>query len=100
MNDPSKMSILHACYGVYPCIIEYMRNIHHECTERHMLHLNVGSGALISPFVATQFAQMKHFSFHYFTALGIALSTTLLLIVVYRFKTANGELLQTPFNYV
>ncbi|KAJ7033673.1 MFS general substrate transporter [Mycena alexandri] len=37
-----------------------------------MLHASYGAGALCSPLVATRFAQMDHWSFHYLVSLGIA----------------------------
>ncbi|KAI5115484.1 hypothetical protein M0805_009450 [Coniferiporia weirii] len=66
LNDPKKMAILHACYG---------------------------SGALASPFVATQFAGMKHWSFHYFTTLGLAVQTTLTLVAVFKLRRQNEVLI-------
>ncbi|KAG1748272.1 MFS general substrate transporter [Suillus paluster] len=44
------------------------------------------AGALSSPLVATQFAQLPRWNFHYFTSLGIAISNTIALIIVFRFK--------------
>ena len=49
-----------------------------------------GAGALSSPLIATQFAQLPHWSFHYLASLGIALINTVLLITVFRFKSQDG----------
>ena len=49
-----------------------------------------GVGALSSPLVATQFAQLSHWSFHYLVSMGIALSNAIILIAVFRFKTQDG----------
>lgn len=46
----------------------------------------VGTGAVCSPLIATQFAQLSHWSFHYLVLLGIALSNVLVLAVVFRFQ--------------
>ncbi|KAH9939471.1 MFS general substrate transporter [Amylocystis lapponica] len=56
-------------------------------TKMGILHAVYGLGALSAPLVATQFAQLPHWSFHYLVSLGIALSNTLLLIGVIRFRT-------------
>lgn len=39
-----------------------------------------GAGALCAPFSATQFARLKHWSFQYFTSLGIACLSMISLI--------------------
>ncbi|KIJ59385.1 hypothetical protein HYDPIDRAFT_118606 [Hydnomerulius pinastri MD-312] len=44
------------------------------------------AGALSSPLVATQFAQMRHWNFHYFTSLGIAMINTAALTLVFRLR--------------
>lgn len=49
-----------------------------------------GAGALSSPLVATQFAQLSHWSFHYLFSLGIASINTVLLIAVFRLKSQDG----------
>lgn len=53
-----------------------------------------GTGALAAPLVATQFSTMSHWSFHYLCSLGIALATTVALILVFRFKTQEVCLLE------
>jgi fucose permease len=52
--------------------------------------LGSGAGALCAPLVATQFAQLPHWSYHYLVSLGIAISNTIILVVVFRFKTQDG----------
>ncbi|KAJ7572557.1 MFS general substrate transporter [Mycena floridula] len=54
-----------------------------------LLHASYGAGALASPLVATQFAQIKHWSFHYLVSLGIATSNTILLWAVFRLRTQD-----------
>jgi hypothetical protein len=51
-----------------------------------------GAGALASPLVATQFAQLHHWSFHYLASLGVAISNTIVLAFVFRLKTQDGEM--------
>ncbi|OSC97784.1 MFS general substrate transporter [Trametes coccinea BRFM310] len=68
-------------------------------TKMGILHAIYGAGALSSPLVATQFAQLSHWSFHYLVSLGIAISNVILLIAVFRFKnqeTCLAEIGQTP----
>ncbi|KAI0654398.1 MFS general substrate transporter [Cubamyces menziesii] len=59
-------------------------------TKMGILHAIYGVGALSSPLVATQFAQLSRWSFHYLVSLGIALSNAILLIAVFRFKTQDA----------
>lgn len=56
-NSPTKMSILHASYG---------------------------TGALSAPLVATQFAVMPRWSFHFLISMGGAIINTTLLSLVFR----------------
>ncbi|RDX45187.1 MFS general substrate transporter [Lentinus brumalis] len=68
-------------------------------TKMGILHAIYGVGALCSPLVATQFAQLQRWSFHYLVSLGVALLNTILLIVVFRFKDQDyclAEIGQTP----
>jgi hypothetical protein len=55
-----------------------------------ILHAVYGAGALTSPLVSTQFAQLRHWNYHYITALGVAFTTTLVLLAVFRGKTQAG----------
>ncbi|KAK7044715.1 MFS domain-containing protein [Favolaschia claudopus] len=54
-----------------------------------LLHGAYGAGALVSPLVATQFSQLRHWSFHYLISLGIAITNTVILIWIFRFKTQD-----------
>jgi len=58
-------------------------------TKMGILHAAYGAGALCAPLVATQFAQLPHWSYHYLVSLGIAISNTIILVVVFRFKTQD-----------
>ncbi|KAH0835909.1 MFS general substrate transporter [Lanmaoa asiatica] len=58
-----------------------------------LLHA-VRAGALSSPLVATQFAQLPHWSFHYLVSLCLALINTVLLIAVFRLKSQDECLAQ------
>ena len=51
---------------------------------------HLGAGALSSPLVATQFAQLPHWSFHFLCSLGVALINTVWLIAVFGLKTQDG----------
>lgn len=56
-----------------------------------ILHAVYGLGALASPLVATQFANARHWSFHYIASLGIAFLTLVSLLVIFRGRTQNGK---------
>ncbi|GLB45227.1 putative MFS general substrate transporter [Lyophyllum shimeji] len=59
-----------------------------------LLHAVYGAGALCSPLVATQFAQLTRWSFQYLVSLGLSIVNTLILITVFRFKTQDECLQQ------
>ncbi|KAI9463116.1 hypothetical protein HD554DRAFT_2027188, partial [Boletus coccyginus] len=73
-NAETKMGILHA-RGTYASNVQ-------------------SAGALSSLLVATQFAQLPCWSFHYLTSLGIALTKTVLLITVFRLESQEECLAQ------
>ncbi len=56
------------------------------------MRLHSGLGAACSPLVATQFAQLRHWSFHFLCSLGIALVNNVILLLVFRGKTQDGEI--------
>ncbi|KAI0358139.1 MFS general substrate transporter [Trametes cingulata] len=71
-NTSSKFGILHAIYGV---------------------------GACAAPLVATQFAQLNHWSFHYLVSMGIAFANCLFLLAMFQLKdrdTCLTEIGQAP----
>ena len=53
--------------------------------------LVIGLGAMCSPLISTQFANLPRWSFVYLTHLGIAFLNGLMQIAVFRFKTQEGE---------
>ncbi|KAJ7634865.1 MFS general substrate transporter [Roridomyces roridus] len=67
---------------------------HNAETKMGLLHGAYGAGALASPLVATQFSQMRHWSYQYLVSLGIALSNAVLLFTVFRLKTQDECLAQ------
>ncbi|KAG6908937.1 hypothetical protein DXG01_002716 [Tephrocybe rancida] len=54
-----------------------------------VLHAVYGAGALCAPLVATQFAQQKRWSFHFLASLGLAVTNTVVLIAIFKFKTQD-----------
>ncbi|KAG2008699.1 MFS transporter [Coprinopsis cinerea AmutBmut pab1-1] len=76
-NAEAKMGVLHAAYG--KCLVSpsSLSNANVHCA---------GLGAFASPLVSTQFAQHERWSFHYLTSLGLALSNTILVTLVFRLK--------------
>ncbi|KAJ7683015.1 major facilitator superfamily domain-containing protein [Mycena rosella] len=68
----------------------YTASLRHNAeTKMGLLHGAYGAGALAAPLVATQFAQLHHWSFHYLVSLGIAISNVVLLTFVFRLKTQD-----------
>jgi len=55
-----------------------------------LLHSLYGFGAVCSPLAATQFAQMRRWSFHYLISLGIAIINTVFLLLAFRGKTQDA----------
>ncbi|KAJ8694718.1 hypothetical protein PTI98_007369 [Pleurotus ostreatus] len=64
-------------------------------TKMGILHAAYGLGAFVAPLVATQFAQIERWSFHYLVSLGIALSNLVALAVVFRLKGQDECLIAT-----
>lgn len=60
-----------------------------------LLHAAYGAGAFIAPLVATQFAQMPRWSFHYLTSLGLAITNAIMLLVVFKLRSQD-EILEIP----
>ena len=57
----------------------------------HCSIIFLGLGAFTSPFIATQFAQLPHWSFNFLVCLGIAMSNVIFLISVFKLKPQNGR---------
>ncbi|KIM81491.1 hypothetical protein PILCRDRAFT_71905 [Piloderma croceum F 1598] len=66
----------------------------HAAEKMGMLHAAYGAGALTAPLVATRFAQMDRWSFHYLVSLGIAVGNTIILIIVFGLKSQDECLAQ------
>ncbi|KAK0454062.1 MFS general substrate transporter [Desarmillaria tabescens] len=58
-------------------------------TKMGILHAVYGVGALCSPLVATQFAYLPRWSFHYLSSFGVALTNTIFLWAVFRLKSQD-----------
>ncbi|KAM6503464.1 MFS general substrate transporter [Amanita muscaria] len=67
---------------------------HNANTKMGILHAAYGLGAFCSPLVATQFAQLPHWSYHYLVSLGIAFVNLIIMISVFRFRTQDELLAQ------
>ncbi|KAG6857075.1 hypothetical protein H0H87_010040, partial [Tephrocybe sp. NHM501043] len=65
-------------------------------TEAKMgvLHAVYGAGALCSPLVSTQFAQLHRWSFHFLVSLGLAVVNTAVLVGIFKFKTQDECLVE------
>ncbi len=58
----------------------------------------IGTGALVSPLVATQFVQTEHWYFHYLFLLGATMITLSVIVIFFRGKAAEGIFL-SPSSY-
>ncbi|ESK97816.1 hypothetical protein Moror_17245 [Moniliophthora roreri MCA 2997] len=68
-------------------------------TKMGILHAIYGVGALCAPLVATQFAQLEHWSFHFLFSLGFAVINVAALVLTFRFKSQDdclAEIGQQP----
>jgi len=79
------MGIFHAAYGDYSLSFILFALL----LIGPPIHLS-GLGAFASPLVATQFAQLPRWSFHFLASLGIAVSNTFLLTAVFKLKHQDG----------
>nr|GAT57340.1 predicted protein [Mycena chlorophos] len=57
-----------------------------------LLHASYGAGALSSPLIATQFASMPRWSFHYLVSLGLAVLNITVLTLTFRFRSLEDSL--------
>ncbi|TFL07867.1 MFS general substrate transporter [Pterulicium gracile] len=58
-------------------------------TKMGVLHASYGTGAFCSPLVATQFAQLDRWSFHFLTSLGLTLSVIVIDTLVFKFMSQD-----------
>ena len=56
----------------------------------------IGTGALVSPLIATQFAQTERWYFHYLFLLGATMITLSVIVIFFRGKAAEGTFLSHP----
>ncbi|KAF9787908.1 MFS general substrate transporter [Thelephora terrestris] len=66
----------------------------HKEVRMGILHAVYGLGAFSAPLVSTQFSTMRHWSFHYLSSMGIAVTSAVLAVVVFRFQTQEECLLE------
>ncbi|KAK0495180.1 MFS general substrate transporter [Armillaria luteobubalina] len=66
----------------------------HKTTKLNMLHAAYGLGAFVSPLVATHFSYENHWSCHFIISTGIAVSNSVVLALVFRFKTQEVLLVE------
>ncbi|KAF8587192.1 MFS general substrate transporter [Ramaria rubella] len=63
-----------------------------SAVKMNLLHAVYGFGAMSSPLIATQFAPLHHWSFHYLTCLGISIANLVSLTAVFKLKTQDAIL--------
>ncbi|ELU41944.1 MFS_1 domain-containing protein [Rhizoctonia solani AG-1 IA] len=56
-----------------------------------LLHAGYGAGAFVAPLVATQFARLPKWSFHFLISLGISLINSLALFFVFKLRRQHGR---------
>ncbi|KAJ7055865.1 MFS general substrate transporter [Mycena amicta] len=54
-----------------------------------LFQASYGAGALVAPFVSTQFAQLRHWSYHFFISVGLSAFSAVLFLVVFRGLTQD-----------
>ena len=81
------MGFLHAAYG------EYFPGQGWMPSEKVL-----GAGALAAPLSATQFSQMKHWSFHYLVSLSFSIINMVVLAIVFQFKEQDGKILYASID--
>ncbi|KAF8707385.1 Major Facilitator Superfamily, partial [Rhizoctonia solani] len=60
-----------------------------------LLHAGYGAGAFVAPLVATQFARLRKWSFHFLISLGISLINSLVLFFVFKLRRQH-EIMGVP----
>jgi len=78
------MALLHSFSNGFVAALK-----HNSKAKMGVLHAAYGVGALCSPLVATQFAQLPHWSFHYLVSLGLAILNLIVVLVVFKLKTLD-----------
>ena len=82
-NREAKLGLLQAAYGDYSLsFILFVLLV--------KSYIFSGLGAFTSPFIATQFAQLPRWSFHFLVSLAVAMTNTILLISVFKLKHQDG----------
>lgn len=68
-------------------------SVHEHASEKMgLLHAIYGVGAFAAPLVATQFAQLRRWSFHFLVSLGIAVVNTVVLVLTVKNKSLENIL--------
>lgn len=62
--------------------------------------VDLGLGALLSPMVATRFAQMHRWSFHFFIAAGMAVFNAVILLRVTKLQNIDSKPLQVNRRFL
>lgn len=55
-----------------------------------MLWLSAGIGAFAAPLAATYFSTAPHWTYHYIISLGIAVTNSIILAIVFKGRTQDG----------
>ncbi|KAI0052804.1 MFS general substrate transporter [Auriscalpium vulgare] len=80
----------------------YVVSLKNQSSSLGIAHSVYGIGAFAAPLVATQFSQMRRWSFQYLVSLGISTLNLAIIIAVFRFRTQNeclseiGETISEP----
>jgi hypothetical protein len=74
-NRSFLLGLCHACYGM------------NTLCYLLVTHISEGLGAFTSPWVATQFSTMSHFTYHYFVSAGVAIVNIAYTLAIFRLRT-------------
>lgn len=78
-------TVRHMCFFPTHTTLMCSRRAVNTCHDK-------GLGAFAAPLVSTHFSEVYHWTFHYIISLGIALTNTLVLALVFRGRTQDGGL--------
>ncbi|THV01372.1 MFS general substrate transporter [Dendrothele bispora CBS 962.96] len=68
----------------------YVATLDHDPSTRlSIFHAAYGLGAFTAPLVATQFAQMRRWSFHYLVSLGVGGINLVLMVLVFKLRSKD-----------
>ncbi|KAG8809398.1 hypothetical protein FRC17_003459 [Serendipita sp. 399] len=94
--------VMYALNGIGMAIQDAQANglvasVHEHASEKMgLLHAIYGLGAFSAPLVATQFAQLQRWSFHFLASLGFAVINAVFLVLTVKNRSLEGMSIGSP----